>query len=253
MTEILNPIKRKIIRKIIDLNVAKYSNMLIGCGETAFRNTYGMDPYGSKRMILNNAIDLSRFAFKEETRERIRNELGIGTECVMGHVGRYEGVGQKNQPFVLDVFEKFSQKNPESRLLMIGEGKGRKYVMDLAEEKGLGDRVIFTGAIPNVNEYLQAMDYFVFPSLHEGLGISAVEAQATGLPCIASDGVPEEACLTDRCKRISLNKGAEYWADELINMGVNHNREDYFNRKEMLPYDIYSCAEQLKDIYIGCK
>lgn len=252
LTEILSPLKRKVYRSIIDLNIRKNSNMLIGCGETAFRNTFGLEPSESKHIILNNAVDLARFAYDEETRKRIRTELGIGKECVVGHVGRYEDLAQKNQPFVLDVFENFIQKKPDSILLMIGEGKYREYVTKLAKDKGIRDRVVFTGAITNVNEYLQAMDYFVFPSLHEGLGISVVEAQASGLPCIVSKNVPKEACLTDKCRQIDLNKGAEYWADELIDMGVNHYREDYYKRKEMLSYDTYSCAEQLKRIYLGC-
>jgi len=251
LTDLLNPVSRTLYRMIVNANRNKFSNLLIGCGETSFRHTFNANSKEVKNgSILNNAIDLSKFAFNEEVRTRIRNEHGIGHEYVMGHVGRYEDVGQKNTPFIIEVFEKYLSLDPSAKLLLIGEGKGRKYVKEMAEEKGIDKSVIFTGAVTNVNEYLQAMDAFIFPSLHEGLGIAAVEAQAAGLPCIISERVPTEACVTVHCFSDELSKGAEHWAKCFFEIGRNQNRADSQNDARMKAYDIHSCAEQLRNIYL---
>lgn len=162
--------------------------------------------------VLNNAIDTGQYAFDPEVRRAYRRELGIceGT-LVVGHVGRFDP--QKNHSFLLDVFSKIPG---EPLLLLVGDGPLRAEAEKHAQRLNIRDRVIFTGIRSDVHALLQAMDVFVFPSLCEGLGIVAVEAQASGLSCLISDGVPMACKATDLIVQLPLSVGAKQWADEVL-------------------------------------
>ncbi len=145
----------------------------------------------SKVRILNNGIDLEEFKYNVDLRNRIRTSLGIDRETlVLGHVGRF--THEKNQTFLIDILKKYidENKNKKVRLLLVGDGEEFSNVKKKAIMLNVLDDVKFVGSSDRVSDFLQAMDIFLFPSLYEGLGIVGIEAQATGLPVIASTGVP---------------------------------------------------------------
>jgi glycosyltransferase involved in cell wall biosynthesis len=71
-------------------------------------------------------------------------------------------------------------------LILVGDGPDRDRLLTNARERGVADRVHFTGPVPDPAEYLRAADAFVLPSVAEGMSNSLLEAMATGLPCLAS-------------------------------------------------------------------
>ena len=160
--------------------------------------------------VLRNSIDARLYAYDPDIRTAVRAELGFSSDDrVIGHVGRFDG--PKNQKFLIELLRQL----PEScRLLLVGDGELRRDVEQLAERYALRHRVCFAGIRSDVPQLLQAMDVFVFPSLYEGFGNVAVEAQAAGLPCVISDGVPPSCMVTDRVVRLPLGAGAAQWADE---------------------------------------
>lgn len=164
--------------------------------------------------IINNAIDIRRFAFDPVAREEIREELGLEHHFVIGHAGRF--MKQKNHDFILDVFAELLKKKEDACLLLIGDGPLRGETEAKAVRLGIADKVIFTGVRNDVNALYNAMDVFLFPSLYEGLGMVAVEAQVNGLPVIASEEVPQEAKLGESMQRLPLAKGAVYWAEKVL-------------------------------------
>ncbi len=163
---------------------------LFSCSELASAWLYGK--HASESTLLRNGVDASACAFDPEARRAARSEWGIADgETLFGHVGRFND--QKNHTFLIDLFRAYLSDHPHSRLLLAGEGELLPLIRAQAED--LGDRVIFAGLRRDVPRLLSGMDCFLLPSKFEGLPLVLVEAQAAGLPCLASDTVSPMADL----------------------------------------------------------
>lgn len=200
----------------------------------------------TKLQVVKNGIDLTKFHMNNEKRMEYRSLLNIadGT-IVIGHVGRFSFV--KNQEFLIEVLSLVKQQNIDVKLMLIGTGETLHEIRDLVKAKDLENEVLFVGAIPNVYDYMQAMDVFAFPSRWEGLGIVGIEAQAVGLPVIASDVIPKEMKLVDSVSFLSLNC-PEKWADCMVKTAF-HIRRDSIEIIKNQGYDIINTAEVVRAIY----
>jgi glycosyltransferase involved in cell wall biosynthesis len=196
--------------------------------------------------IIKNAIDTSAFRYNELIRSRKRAELHLGDRFIVGHVGRMDK--QKNPLFLIDIFEAIKKQENNASLLYIGIGPMENEVKKYASSKGLDDAIMFLGMRNDVNELLQAMDVFLLPSLYEGLGIVLIEAQASGLPCITTDGkVPVEANICGLVNYLSLDKPAIYWADQLMALR-DYERQDRFESIKIAGYDIKTEVEKIEKL-----
>ena len=144
---------------------------------------------------------MDKFVFSQSVRQEIRTQLGIGNQLVFGHVGRFKA--SKNHAFLLKVFREVLRSEPDAILLLVGDGKLEETIRHQAQEMKSTGGSAFWGARSDIAQLLQAMDVFLFPSLYEGLRIALIEAQAAGLPCLASDRVPKEAKAIDSLKWMS--------------------------------------------------
>lgn len=162
--------------------------------------------------FIPNGIDIGRFRFNSEVRRKVRGELGLNGKLVVGNVGRL--CYQKNQQFLLDIFQVLYRLHPESILLLVGEGEDRPKLEQKAKMMKLEKNVIFYGTTGEVERLLWAMDVFLFPSRFEGFGIVGVEAQAAGLPVICSENIPKEMLVTG--KALELSAGAKAWAEAAL-------------------------------------
>ena len=199
--------------------------------------------------MLNNAINAKKFVFCREARQQMRNDLHLSDNTVViGHVGRF--VEAKNHLFLIDVFADVHRRNPDSVLLLVGDGELRPSIEAAIQENRLQDSVILAGVQSEVAPYYQAMDVFVFPSLYEGLPVSVVEAQAAGLHCCVSSNVPSDAAITDLVEFIPLEYGAERWAEIAINR-AQEPRENMLHAIQSAGFDVASTAKWLEDFYIG--
>lgn len=196
--------------------------------------------------FIPNGIELEKFRFSQETRERIRAKLEIGdTTTLIGHVGRFSY--QKNHEKLLDIFTDYHKLNPSSKLMLIGDGEEKEKIHNLVLKKGIKDHVIFAGVVSNVNEYLSAMDVFCLPSYYEGLAIVLIEAQAASLPCIASSSTsPESNCGNVVYK--SLEESPSSWASSIYKMIVNGRHES--DKEKMARFDIRAVARSLEVFYL---
>ncbi len=221
------------------------------CGEEAAVWLFGKQ--GAKTAVLQrNAIDAKAFQFDETARVQKREELGIKENTlVIGHIGRFER--QKNHSFVIKIFQCFHTKHPDSTLLLIGSGGDRepairKLVVDMHLEKF----VAFLGSRNDIPQLLCAMDLFLFPSLMEGLPLSLLEAQCSGLPCVVSDVVPQEACMTNLITRLSINNKEAKWADAITKLfPISFDRSSYVQQIAGAGYDIRQNALRLQDFYMS--
>jgi len=217
------------------------------CSEVAGRFQFGDEIVDSGRLtVLKNAIDTAKFRFDEAIRNKIRVSLGLKDEFVVGHVGRF--CEQKNHDFLIDIFNEVHKRKPNSLLLLIGDGPLRSSIELKAEKLRLSSCVRFLGVKENVNEYMMAIDVFVLPSLYEGLGIVAVEAQAAGLPVVVSSAVPTDVKLTNNVSFIGLKEVASVWAKRVLS-GSLIARDYSANNIVKLSYDIEANAEWLQYFY----
>ena len=201
--------------------------------------------------VIHNAIDTEKMRYNDSYRMKVRNELSISDGIIIGHIGRF--AHQKNHKFVLEIFENVLRKKQDSHLVLIGEGYLKYDMFNYAKELGISDNVHFLGSRRDISDCLCAMDLFLFPSLYEGLGIVAIEAQAAGLPVLASTTVPDEAMITDLIRREPLSKSAEEWADialEMYSMAKYIDRQIYSDKVRTAGYDIKVIVDRLEELYL---
>lgn len=173
--------------------------------------------------VVNNAIDTSKFAFDEKTRESMREELGIEENFVVGFVGRlYDG--QKNLFRVLEIFRAVLEKKNNAKLLIVGDGQDKERLIQKAEDLKINDKVLFLGKRNDVNNVMMAMDVFLMPSFYEGLPVVVVESQATGLRIVVSENVPTPN-LINNMQVINLSETDEVWTNALLK-NVDFDRRD---------------------------
>ena len=177
--------------------------------------------------IVKNGINAERFRFDPEIRKTVRQELGLQDKFVVGHVGRF--YKQKNHVFLIRIFEKIHEKEPESVLLLFGKGDLETEVRGLVNELGMAPYVRFMGEVPDIERMYQAMDVFVMPSFHEGLPVSCVEIQAAGVPCVLSDAITEEIKIADSLQFLSLSDSPEIWAKAALSMKGHRDLNGYEN------------------------
>lgn len=238
-----------IIRTWLKYRMRPYLTDYFACGKEAAVWLFGKR-LAEKAIILPNAIDTALFRFDENVRMHKRQELHIDagtlTVCHVGSFGK-----AKNHPFIVRVFQRLHWQHPNSLLLLVGSGGDSELmVRRLVKEQGLEQSVRFLGTRNDVNELLIASDAFLFPSIHEGLPMSLLEAQCSGLPCIISDAIPQEACMTDLVTRLSLNNQPEQWTDAVIRQYSTHpDRTAYAHKITTAGYDIKQNAQWLQDFY----
>lgn len=167
---------------------------------------------------------------------------------VIGHVARLSE--EKNQLFLIDIFQEYIKINNNSVLWIIGEGPARSKIENKIKQLKLEKKIILFGERHNIPELLQAMDVFVITSFSEGLCISAIESQAAGLPTIVSSGVPDECNVTMLFGKISLSEPAIIWAETINNLF--YKREDTFQWVKEAGYDINDAANKLQKLYLKC-
>ena len=218
------------------------------CGEESGEWLFGKKNKDSF-IQLNNAIDAKQYQYNDETRQHIRNQLGLSDELVIGHIGRFNP--QKNHPFIIDIFAAVQKQYPNSVLLLIGDDscENGDDIHRKVKSLGLDNHVKFLGVRSDVPDLLQAMDVFLFPSLFEGFGIAALEAQAAGLPAIVSERIPPECYLTNFLQTCHLNDSLETWTKRIIKSTLI-SRRDTYSEIAAAGFDITENANWLQNFYL---
>lgn len=238
-----NPIKLFFLEQARK-NINKYATHRMACSNVAGKWLFGDEPF----TVVHNAIEVEKFAFKEEERKRIREMYGVNEdEFLIGHVGRFDN--QKNHSFLLDVFADVVKEKPNCKLMLVGEGHLMQNIKEKVSRLKLDKNVIFTGVRDDAYKYYNAFDTFVLPSLFEGLGIVAIEAEMNGCPTILSDQVPQATKIAQNVAYLALTH--DVWVHEiLLEIQNSKGREgasfDIFNSD----YNIINESKKLQSLYI---
>jgi len=231
---------QELLHRLHRRGLPRYATALWACSREAVRWAY---PRGDMpAWVIPNAIDTADFAYSPEVRAACRRELGLEDSFVVGNVGRLQYA--KNQRFLLEAFAGLHRINGRARLLLVGEGPDREALTRRAGALGLAESVLMPGFREDAARLLQAMDVFAFPSLFEGLGIAAVEAQAAGLPCLLSEAVPRAAGVTELASFLPVDDPA-IWAEAMARAQSAPERRDHSGEVARAGLDIVEAAQAL--------
>lgn len=196
-------------------------------------------------VVIRNGIDFKRFQGIPETKEQMKDVLGISQGAfVIGHVGRFsEG---KNHRFLIDIFAELCKRKDNAFLLMVGAGDLRAQIEKKLDSLNLEGKYLILSHRSDIPQLMKAMDVFVFPSLYEGLGIVLIEAQVSGLRCIISDSVPEAAFQTKLAVPVSLESTPSQWCDAILDNTLLGTAQGDIN-----VYDMNHEIKRLERLYLG--
>lgn len=232
--------KNRKVHKLLNLLCHKLYTEACACSESAGEWLF------KDFCVVSNGIDLEEYIFDNKKREKIRKKLDIkDNEIVLGNVGRFNEY--KNQTFLIELMEELLKKNKNIKLLLVGDGPQYQEMKEFISSKKIRNNIILYGETHSVNEIYSAMDVFVFPSKCEGLGIVAIEAQASGLPGIISDNVPSEIIINDNFTQLPLE--ISDWMNCIKNFEINNEKRKNINYEKMKKFSIKESVNLLEQIY----
>jgi len=229
------------IKNIMQRRIRKTADHFLACSVEAGEWLFGEEIVSQPNFhVMKNAIQAEKYLFNYNVRKKVREKLNLENQFIIGHVGRLHEA--KNHVRLINIFNQFHKEHPDSVLLLIGEGEARDAIKQEITALELDDKVRLLGSRNDTDELLQAMDIFLFPSLYEGLGISVVEAQASGLPSVVSTAIPEEAIYTDLVHPVSLKENDEVWVTVMDSIDLS-GRENHVTLE-----DIQQANYEIKEI-----
>ncbi len=235
-------ILNKILRPLFNILVTH----CFACGDDAGKWLFN----NRKFYVINNGKEIDKFLFDKNIRDIYREKMKLKGKKVVGHIGRFNN--QKNHTFLIDIFYELVNLNRDYILLLIGEGPLYSDIKEKVNKLNIQDNVIFMGEMEKVSDILQAMDIFLFPSLHEGLPNVLLEAQLSGIPIYASDVITNEVDVSNTIKFISLKENPKVWSNyiqECNEYDRNVSKKVISNKFKDAGFDINENAKVLKKIY----
>jgi glycosyltransferase involved in cell wall biosynthesis len=234
---------KNFVKNIIKISTNKYAIYRFAVSEKAGKWLFGPN---TNFEVWPNAIQCEKFTFESSMRYAVREELGLKDEFTVIHVGNLKP--EKNHSFLLEVFAELLKIHECSRLVLVGKDGVDGAFARKAKELCISEKVSFLGSRNDVNRLLQGGDVFVFPSLYEGFPGAVLEAQASGLPCIISDTITSEVCITQLVTQLPLSIGAKKWVESIIQK-KGYPRNDTQSYFKQTGYDINSLVVKLMAFY----
>lgn len=227
------------------------STNLFACSTIAAQWLFKEKSKSKSTKILKNGIESEKFSFCPITRSEVREELNLNDDLfVIGHVGRF--CHQKNHSYLIDLFAEYNKLNNKSVLILVGDGPLRSNIEKQIKRLELTGKVMFLGIRSDIHRLLQSFDLFLFPSLHEGLPVSLIEAQGAGLPCIITDNISKEVDLGSNLVKFIPLKNKREWIKTINNVADNHlGRKEIKNSLSKQGYDIRETADNLEKFYLS--
>lgn len=247
-----NGFKEKLKNRLKE-QVARYGDVYLACSRGAAKWIFPDQLVAeNKVVIIPNGIDTQNFRYTAEKRKTFRDSLGLGDGLLIGNIGRFQK--QKNHFFMLKVLLNVVQRNPDAKLLLIGDGELRQQVEEETRKLGLEGYVLFLGERKDIPEFLAAIDVFILPSVHEGLPISAIEAQTSGTRVLLADTITTETDVTGRVVYLPIegNEAVRQWVEVVLsNSEDNLDRGQQAETVKQSGYDVSVCKQKMKNTYLG--
>ena len=240
---------RDVLYKFYSFSTRFIADYFIGCSKDALVSRYGkkIAKQQGKCSVLNNGIDIAKYAYSLQDCEDVRNELKIERKAlVVGTVGRFTEA--KNTFFIVDILEDLKKYEPDFRFIWAGTGELKTQVEDYIAKKKLNENVVLLGVRSDIPRVLQALNVFILPSLFEGLPVIGVEVQAAGIPLLCSDRVSKEINMS-RCVSFLPIDSTEPWVRAILNERAYRRIEDAPKSVSEHGYDIHTTVSWLTTFY----
>ena len=239
--------RHKILHSLIKHKLNKWCDYKFACSEIA-----GKFMYSGEFQIIHNAIDIKRFGYDMATRENLRSEYELNDKYIIGHIGRF--VGLKNQQFLIKIMPYVKRVNKNAMLFLVGDGETKEDLQKMVNSSDLSTDIIFAGNVgTDVYKYYNMFDCLAFPSHFEGLSMVLIEAQANGLPIIASNTLSCEHKIAENFTFMPIDESEatyEAWAECICNNF--DNRKDNYMALQNAGYDISKEHIELQTFYLNC-
>ncbi len=239
----------KFAKRVLNSYYNGYISQRMACSDFAAQWLF---PDRADVVQIPNSVDIDRFKFNPDIRKQTRASLGLQEKLVIISVGRL--THQKNYPFIVDIFFHLSQVRDDAALVIVGDGPDKERIEGAIRERGLSERVSMMGRRNDVQNLLQMADLFLMPSHYEGLPVTIVEAQTSGLPSLLSDSITKQVQITNLVEYLSLNDSAKKWSDKIIDMvDRERDRSEYYYEVAKTDFNIDNSINKLSNCYIRCK
>lgn len=238
-------IKRDLLKQVLRRFSRIFPTDYFACSERAGRWMFGDKLMKANRVfVMRNAIDFDKFRADSTKSQELKETLKIENKTVIGHVGRFTFA--KNHMFLLDLFKQYSNERDNAALLLVGDGELHNEIVNKINELHIVDKAVMVGKVSNPNEYYGIIDVLILPSVFEGLPLTVIEAQCSGVPVVMSDVVSDEAIISDSVAKLSLSSGMDNWIEHI---------DTYKGKKVTLNsnavnYDIKEQVHKLEDWYL---
>lgn len=236
-------VKRTALKYILRSFSKIFPTNYFACSEKAGRWMFGDNSFNKGDVtVIKNAVDFNRFRPSEEVLVPLKKKYGIDGKFVVGHVGRFTFA--KNHKFLIDTFKKISEIRNDAVLMLVGDGELSAEIHSWVNKADLNGKVIFIGQVSDPEKYYRLANVMVIPSVFEGLSLSTIESQISGVPIVASTAIPEEAVISDGCVRLELDN--PNWVSTIISL---ENKKVNLDERSKL-YEIGKASKLLEDRYL---
>ena len=235
------------LKKLIYL----FANQYCACSQEAGHFLFGEK--SKKLHILHNAVHVGNYqSLGEVNRQSERKMLGIHPDdLIIGHVGRFSE--SKNQVFILKLVQHLRHQGVKATAILVGDGPLKRTVEIEAERLGISESVLFPGIRSDIPYWMHLFDVFAFPSLFEGFGIAALEAQCAGTSCVVSDRVPVAVDTgLGLLTYLKLEEPIQKWADAMIKSSAipRPNLSEIHKHFLQNGFDIENSVKQWEKLYM---
>ena len=235
------------------IRISNLATNYFTCSPEVNQQLFSKKVIKNKRIeVIPNSIDVKKFEFSKEKREKIRKAMNIDDNTIVyGHIGTF--TYPKNHEFLLRIFNEIVKKNENTLLLLIGEGKLKENIEKEAKNFKIYNKIKFLGIRKDIEELLSAMDVFIFPSLFEGIPLTLLEAQASGIPIFLSETIDKRTIINDNLYVKSLKLEPQKWAEDILKLNKNDEKERMLKNTiiENTDYNIVKSSKKLEEIYLS--
>ncbi|WP_163538990.1 glycosyltransferase family 1 protein [Gracilibacillus sp. YIM 98692] len=230
-------------------SINKHCTHRFACSKQALVWLFGSKYTGlDNSKIIKNGIDVDKFLFNRDIRNKTRKLLNLEGKFVIGSVGKFTKT--KNHTFLIDVFNDIQKKDKNAVLILIGTGNRKKMLQNKISKLNIEEKVKFLGNRNDVNDLMQAMDALIHPSLYEGLPLTLIEAQTSGLPCMVSRTVSNEVKITNLVNFLDLNDSTSKWSDMVLSK-KNYKRDYMKDIIQASGFDTKNISKDLEEFYMN--
>lgn len=244
-----NIIFKKTLHYLVRLFYKRTPDYCLGCSKRTLIWMFGEKKLKfTKQHVLYCGIDIDKFQYSLEARDKFREIFNCEETFLVGTVGRF--CEQKNPMYILQIISELKKFTADFKFLWVGDGSMRDEIQKHAMDMGLYDSIIFAGIQKDIAAVYSALDVFILPSIYEGNPIVGFEAQASGLKCFFSNQIVEEARVIDRTEFLPIAlENAKDWAYKIIDYKEKYERCNTRDELLVSGQDVQSCAFELQKIY----